>query len=158
MNCERLLNCAAIPFVLLLDSRCFGTAPGYSGFVNASNSFWMSMFCGDNLLASISQLLYIPDDTLQKSLERTWGNIAIQSDRFRVFALYAGEQPLNVNPQQFSTGRSSKTICKLSQKPGEQFAELCDTPYSHGATFRGFLVKLFSTRRVVSFCPSRQHQ
>jgi hypothetical protein len=103
----------------------------------------MSMFCGDNLLASISQLLLIPDDTLQKSLERTWRNIAIQSDRFRVLALYAGEQPLNVNPQQFSTGWPSKTICKLSQKPGEQFAKLCDILYRHGATFRGFLVKLF---------------
>jgi len=71
----------------------------------------MSMFCGDNLLASISQQLLIPDDTLQKSLERTWRNIAIQSDRFRVLALYAGEQPLNVNPQQFSrpAGRAKQS-------------------------------------------------
>ena len=116
------------------------------------------MFCGNNLLASISQLLLIPDDTFQESLKRTWRDIAIQSDSFRVLALYAGEQPLNIHLQQFSPGWPSKTICKLNQKPGEQFAELCDILRRYGATFRGFLVKFVSTRRVVTFRPSRQHQ
>jgi hypothetical protein len=109
-------------------------------------------------LASISQLMLIPDDTFQRSLERPWRDIAIQSDSFRVLALYVGEQPLNINLQQLSPGWPSKTICKRTQRPGEQFAELCDILYRHGATFRGFLVKLVSTRRVVSFCSSRQHR
>lgn len=109
-------------------------------------------------LASISQLMLIPDDTFQKSLERTWRSIAIQSDGFCGLVLYAGEQPPNINLQRCLPGWPSKTICKRTQKPGELFAELCDILYRRGATFRGFLVKLVSTRRVVSFCPSRQHR
>ncbi len=58
------------------------------------------MLGGNDLLAAISQLLFIPDDRLEKTLQRSRGDLLIQRDRFDVLALHVRQQTPHVNMQQ----------------------------------------------------------
>ena len=132
------------------------TAFGRSRFVDTADGVRVSVFGGHDLLTAIPQHLFIPDNRFEKPLQRPWSHVLIQSDRFRILTLHVGKQATRVDQQQRSSCRSSETTGETSQKPEEQFAQLCDILHRHGTTFRGFLVKRFSTRRVVPFLTSSQ--
>jgi hypothetical protein len=81
----------------------------------------------------------------------------IQCDGFGILALHVRQQASHVHMQQSSSCGPGKTACESCQKLSKQFAKFCDIFNLHGATLRGFRVKLFDTRRVAVFPPSSQH-
>jgi hypothetical protein len=131
-------------------------ALGRSGLVDATNCLGTGVFAGNDSLTVVSQLLFIPNDALEKPLQGSRGDILIQRDRLGVLSLDAREQPSHVNSQQCSPPSPSETAGETRQELGEQFAKLCDILNRHGATLRGFFVKRFTTRKVASFSTSRQ--
>lgn len=153
-----VFDLATIAIVLPFDASGFPSAFGGSGFINCANRFRVRVFRGNNLLAAISEYLLVPDHGFEKPLQRPRSHAPVQCNGSRILPLHVREESPHIDTQQRPTCWSSKTICKTDQKLSEQFAQLCDIFHRHGATFRGFLVRLLCTRRVVSFCDSRQHQ
>jgi len=112
---------------------------------------------GNDLLAAVSQLLFIPNDVLEEPLQCSRGDVLIQRDRLSVLSLHVREQTSHVNSQQCAPLRPSETASESCQKLGKQFAKLCDILNGQGTTFRGFCVKrINATRKVVSFTTSCQ--
>jgi hypothetical protein len=64
------------------------TPLGRSGFVNATDRLRTCVLTGNDLLAAISQPLFVPNDGLQKPLQRSRGDLLIQRDRFHVLSLH----------------------------------------------------------------------
>ena len=56
-------------------------ALGRSGLVHATNGLAVGMFFGDDLLASISELLFIPLDRFEKPLQCPRRSLELQGDR-----------------------------------------------------------------------------
>lgn len=109
------------------------------------------MFGGNNLLASISQPMLIPDNRFEKTLQSSRSYILIQGNRLGVFSLHVRQKSIDVNGQQRSAFDPCETAGEPSQKLGKQFPQLCDILNAHETAFRGFRVKRFDTRKVVSF-------
>src|SRR5690606_13645160 len=101
-------------------------------------------------------LLFIPCNRLEKSLQRSGGDVLIQRDRLDVLPSHLREQASHVSQQQRPTFATREAPGETRQKLAEQFAELCDILDAHETALRGFPGKLFSTRRVVSFSASSQ--
>lgn len=111
---------SSLPAVELpFDTRCFATAFGGSRFIDAADGFGMSMFGDDELLTAISQHVLIPDNGLQKSLQRARSHVLIQCDGFGILALDVGLQPSHINLQQGTPRRPSKTTGKMLQELAE---------------------------------------
>lgn len=61
---------------------------GRSRFVDTADGVRVSVFGNDDLLAAISQLLFIPDDRLEEALQRARSHVLIQGDGFGILPLH----------------------------------------------------------------------
>jgi len=155
---DAVFNLSSITVVLPLDAGRVPAALGDSCLVDATDRLNASMLAGDHLLATISQLLFIPHNGFQKPLQGSRGHTLPHRNRLGVLTLNARQQTSHVDLQQLAASRPGKAICKTRQKLGKHSSQFCDILDTHGTTFRGFRVKRLDTRRVVSFSLPRQDQ
>ncbi len=65
---DAVLDLPPIAVVLAFDAGCMVTALGRSGLVDTADSHGTRVLGGDDMLALISQLLFIPNNGLQEPL------------------------------------------------------------------------------------------
>jgi hypothetical protein len=69
MNCDHtVVDLTSVPVPLATGSDSFAAALGRAGLVNATDRFRVAVLCSNNLLAPISQLLFIPLNRFEKAL------------------------------------------------------------------------------------------
>ncbi len=155
---DAVLNLPSITVVLPLDASRVSAALGRSRLVDAADRLGTGVFVGNHLLATISQLLFIPHDRFQKPLQSPRGHPLIQGNSLGVLPLDARQQTSHVDLQQLAASGPGEAICETRQKPGKHSSEICDILNVHGTALRGFRVKQFDTRRVASFLLPSQDQ
>ena len=155
---DAVFNLSSVTVVLPLDAGRVPAALGGSCLVDATDRLNASMLAGDHLLATISQLLFIPHNGFQKPLQGSRGYPLIHGNRLGVLPLNARQQPSHVDLQQLATSRPRKTTCETCQELGKHSSQFCDILDTHGTTFRGFRVRRLDTRKVVPFSLPRQDQ
>ena len=84
----------------------------------------MGVIFGDDLLAAVAKLFFIPLDRFEKTLQRPRRRAERHSDGFSRLAVQIRQLPLHINPQQSPPRPAPKTIgeqCeKQSQLPSER--------------------------------------
>jgi hypothetical protein len=148
---DTVLKLPPIAIVLSLDTGRVAATFGNTRLVDAADRFATGVLIGNHLLATISQLLFIPHDRFQKPLQRPRGHPLIQGNGLRILTMHARQQTTYIDLQQIAARRPGKATCETRQKLGKHSSEICDILNIHGATFRGFRVKQIDTRKVVSF-------
>ena len=73
------LSPVAVPLATGADGLV--AALGGARFVHATNRLGVGVFLGHNLLAPVSQFLFIPLDRFQKTLQRPRRSLELQGDR-----------------------------------------------------------------------------
>lgn len=86
----------------------------------------MSVLGGDDLLTAIPQLLLVPRDALEQTLERSGRHVLIKRHGLDIFPLHPGQQSPHINQQEHPPRSSSETIREPTQKLAEHFAQPCD--------------------------------
>jgi hypothetical protein len=123
---DTVLDLPSIAVVLSFDTSRLIAALSRSGFVDAPDRLRTCVIGGHDLLAAVSQFLFLPNDGLKEPLQSSGCDVLIQRDRFDVLSLHVREQPPHVCIQQCTPLRPSETAGEASQKLGEQFPQLCD--------------------------------
>ncbi len=90
------LPSVAIP--LAGNSHGRSAALGRARLVHATDRLGVGMILGDDLLAAISKLLFIPLDRFEKALQRPRRGLELQADRLGRLAVQIGELALDINP------------------------------------------------------------
>src|SRR5690606_11512946 len=128
---DAVFDLASIAVVLTLDASGMVSALGNPCFVDAADGVGDCVLGRHDLLASIPQLLFIPRNRLEKSLQRSGGDVLIQRDRLDVLPTHLREQASHVSQQQRPTFTTREAPGETRQKLAEQFAELCDILDAH---------------------------
>lgn len=97
---DAVLDLASVAVVLTLDACRMFAAFGGAGFVNATDGVDVGVLGGDDVLAVVSQFLFVPGDRFEESLERTRSDALIDRNRFGVLPLNARQQPADIGSQQ----------------------------------------------------------
>jgi hypothetical protein len=82
------LSTVAIP--LATDPHCLVAALGCAGLVHTTDGLRVSMVSGDDLLTTISELLFIPLDRFEETLQCPRRGFEPQGDRLGRFAVQIG--------------------------------------------------------------------
>jgi len=85
---DAVFDLPSVSVVLTLDTGGLIATFGRPSLVDAADRFGTRMLGGNDLLATIPQLLFVPNDRFQKPLERSWGDILIKCDRFGILPLH----------------------------------------------------------------------
>jgi hypothetical protein len=85
-----VVDLATVAVVLACRPDRLWPALGNAGFVDTADRFGMGMVLGDDLLAAISQLLFIPLDRFEKTLQRAGRGLELQRDGLSRFAVQVG--------------------------------------------------------------------
>ena len=94
-------------------------ALGRARLVHTTDGLGVGMILGDDLLAAISEFLFIPLDRFEKALQRPRRGLELQADRLGRLAMQVRELAFDINPQQSSCIASAKTIGKQREKQTE---------------------------------------
>ncbi len=73
-------------------------ALGRARLVHATDRLGVGMILGDDLLAAISEFLFIPLDRFEKALQRPRRGLELQADRLGRLAMQIGELAFDINP------------------------------------------------------------
>jgi len=65
-----VIDLPTVPIPLPIDAHRIFAALGRTGLVHATNGLGVAMVFRDDLLASVSELLFIPLDRFKKTLQR----------------------------------------------------------------------------------------
>jgi hypothetical protein len=88
MNADHtIVDLATVAVVLPTDTHGMPTAFGRAGLVHAADRFGMGMVLRDDLLAAVSELLFIPLDRLEKTLQCSRCDSKLQGNAFGRFAV-----------------------------------------------------------------------
>ena len=113
---DAIVDLAAVAVVLPPHADRFVTALADAGLVHTSDGLEMRVVASHDLLAAISQLLFVPLDRFQKALQRARRFPELQRDRFGRLAMHVGKLTLDINPQQGSRIAATETIGEQGQK------------------------------------------
>lgn len=88
------------PVAIPLASSSHGrfAALGRARLVHATDGLGVGMILGDDLLAAISKLLFIPLDRFEKALQRPRRGLEPQGDRLGRLTVQIGELAFDINP------------------------------------------------------------
>lgn len=86
-----VVDLAAVAVVLPPRADRVGAALADAGLVNAPNGFRMRVVASHDLLAAVSQFLFMPLDRFQKALQRARRFAEPQGDRLGRLAMHVGE-------------------------------------------------------------------
>jgi hypothetical protein len=113
---DAIVDLAAVAVVLPPRADGLAAALGDAGLVHAPNGLGMRMLASHDLLAAVSQLLFIPLDRFQEALQRARRFPELQGDCFGCLAMHVGELSLDINLQQCPPVTAAETIGEQSQK------------------------------------------
>jgi len=105
-----VVDLAPIAVVLTSGAHCLDAALGRAGLVHATDGLGVGMVCGDNLLAAISELLFIPLDRFEKALQRPRRRLKTQGDRLGRFAVQVRQLTFDINSQQITGVPPPETV------------------------------------------------
>lgn len=125
-----VVDLSPVAVVLTSGAHRLDAAFGRAGLVHATagtrqpvlpgaGSLWVGMVLGDDLLAAISQLLFIPLDRFQKSLQRPRRRLKTQGDRLGRFAVQVRQLTLDINSQQIPGVAPAETVGEQRQKQSQ---------------------------------------
>ncbi len=114
-----IVDLASVAVVLPTHADGFFAALGRARFIHAADRFGMCMLAGDDLLAAVAKLFFIPLDRFEKTLQRPRRRVELQRDRFRRLAMHIRQLPLHINSQQPSSRATPKTIGEQRQKQSQ---------------------------------------
>ena len=119
-----IIDLAAVPVVLPSCAHRFAATLGGAGFVHAPNGVGMRVLASHDLLAAVSQFLFIPLDRFQKALQRAGRFPKLQGDGLGRLAMHVGELSLDIDSQQRSGLAAAKTIGEQGQKRSQLPSQL----------------------------------
>jgi hypothetical protein len=90
------LPAVAVP--LATNSHGRFAALGRARFVHATDGFAVGMLLGNDLLAAISEFLFIPLDRFEKALQRPRRGAELQGDRLGRLAVQIRQLAFDINP------------------------------------------------------------
>lgn len=111
-----IVDLAPVAIVLPTRPHRFAAAFGNAGLVHAPDGLGMCVLASHDLLAAISQFLFIPLDRFQETLQGAGTSPELQGDGLGRLTMQGGKLPLDINLQQRSRLKTAKTIGKQSQK------------------------------------------
>lgn len=111
-----VVDLAPVAVPLPTDSHRLFAALGRTRLVHATDGLRVGMVCGDNLLAAISELLFIPLDRFEKALQRPRRPLESQGDRLGRFAVQVGQLTFDIDSQQITRVAAAKTVREQRQK------------------------------------------
>lgn len=114
-----VVDLSPVAVVLTSGAHRLDAAFGRAGLVHATDGLWVGMVLGDDLLAAISQLLFIPLDRFQKSLQRPRRRLETQGDRLGRFAVQVRQLTLDINSQQIPGVAPAETVGEQRQKQSQ---------------------------------------
>ena len=82
-----IVNLPSIPIPLASGAHSLVAAFGRAGLVDATDRFGVGVVRGHDLLAAVSELLFIPLDRFEKALQRPRTRITFQRDGFTILPL-----------------------------------------------------------------------
>jgi hypothetical protein len=109
---DAVLDLAAVAVVLTLHAGRVPAALGRSRLIDHAQRLRVRMLSGHQLLAAVTEPLFVPSDRFEKSLERAGRNPQSQRDRLHVLALHVAEQPANINREQQPASGPAKAVGK----------------------------------------------
>jgi hypothetical protein len=117
MNSHRtIVDLATVAVVLSANTHGLPTAFGRAGLVHAADRFGMGMVLRDDLLAAVSELLFIPLDQFEKTWQRPRCDFELQGNAFGRFAVQIRQLTFDINPQQIPRLASPKAIGEQREK------------------------------------------
>ena len=87
---DGVVDLPAIAVPLACNSHGRFAALRRARLIHATNGVGVRVLLGHNLLASVSQFLFIPLDRFQKALQRPWSGPEFQGDRLGRLAVQIG--------------------------------------------------------------------
>jgi hypothetical protein len=114
-----VVDLSPIAVVLTSGAHRLDAAFGRTRLVHATDGLWVGMVLGDDLLAAISELLFIPLDRFQKSLQRPRRRLKTQGDRLGRFAVQVRQLTLDINSQQIPGVAPAETVGEHRQKQSQ---------------------------------------
>jgi hypothetical protein len=111
-----VVDLAAVAVVLATDSHGVLAALGRPRLVHAADRFGVRMLFGDDLLAAISELLFIPFDRFEQALQRPRRRFETQGDGLRRLAVQVRQLALHINSQQVPSVAAAEAIGEQRQK------------------------------------------
>lgn len=113
---DAIVDLAAVAVVLPPHANRIAAALANARLVHAPNGLGMRVVTGHDLLAAVSQFLFIPLDRFQEALQRARRFAELQGDRLGRLAMHVGELTLDINLQQGPRVATAETIGKQCQK------------------------------------------
>jgi len=113
---DAIVDLAAVAVVLPPRADRLAAALANAGLVHAPNRLGMRVVASHELLAAVSQFLFIPLDRFQKALQRARRFAELQSDRLGRLVMHIGELTLDINLQQSPRIAAAETIGEQCQK------------------------------------------
>ena len=111
-----IIDLAAIAIVLPTCAHRFASTLADAGLVHAPEGFGMRVLASHDLLAAVSQFLFIPLDRFQEALQRAGCSPELQRDGLGRLAMYVRELSLDIDLQQHAGLTAAKTIGEQGQK------------------------------------------
>ena len=113
---DAIVDLAAVAVVLPPRADRLVAALAHARLVHTPKGLGMRVVASHDLLAAVSQFLFIPLDRFQKTLQRARRFAALQGDRLGRLAMHIGELTLDINLQQGPRVAAAETIGEQSQK------------------------------------------
>jgi hypothetical protein len=110
----------AVP--LPTDPHGLFAALGRPRLIHAPDGIGMRMVLGDDLLAAISKLFFIPLDRFEEPLQRPWRSLEPQRDGLRRLAVQIRQLPFDINSQQIPRVTSAETVGEQREKLNQLLA------------------------------------
>lgn len=117
-----VVHLPAVPIPLATNSDRFFTTLGRPRLIHAADGIGMSMVFGDDLLAAISELFFIPMDRFEEPLQRPWRRLESQRDGLRRLAVQIRQLPFDINSQQSPRVASAETVGEQREKRNQLLA------------------------------------
>lgn len=111
-----VVDLALVAVVLPRDGDGFFAALADAGLVHATDGLAMRVILSHDLLAAVSQFLFIPLDRFEKALQGTGLGLELERDGFGVLALQIGELSFDINEQQLPGLTAAETIGEQGEK------------------------------------------
>jgi len=102
----------AVAVPLARDAHGLFAAFRRARLIDAADGFRMRVIPGHDRLASVTQLLLVPPDRFEETLQRPRRGAELQANGLGRLAVQIGELSLDINPQPPSCIASPKTIGK----------------------------------------------
>ena len=113
---DAVVDLAAVAVVLPPRADRLAAALANARLVHAPNGLAMGVVASHDLLAAVSQFLFIPLDRFQKALQRARRFAELQGDRLGRLAMHIGELALDINLQQSPRVAATETIGEQREK------------------------------------------